>query len=265
MGVVFCALFSPSRCVSDELSVVPTREVIYYLTTLTNGAKELQARFNPTQLQILEKLNRCDLTALAQLTTIVAPESWFEDELRYSPLPLGYERIASHAKFLIIHQPSQVFGGYEYGRLTRWGPVNTGKKSAPTPSGLFHLNWRSQGRHSTVDPDWFMPWYFNFHNRLGLSLHEYSLPGYPASHACVRLLKRDAQWLYGWGEGWELDAKGWNVVKQGTPVLIVGNYDFDAPPPWRSLHWLARGIELPAQPQEVLMTSPMNSEMDLAD
>ena len=236
--------FDPAELSSEP----PTREVVYYKTSLTDGMRELRERFTDSQLQVLEKLNRCDLTHLDQQRTVIVPETWRADELRYSPLPMRYAWVASYPKALIIYQPAQVFGGYEHGRLVRWGPVSTGRKGAQTPSGFFHLNWKSTGRHSTVDSDWFMPWYFNFHNRLGLSLHEYSLPGYPASHACVRLLKRDAQWLYAWGKGWELDEKGWKVLKYGTPVLSLGAYDFNAPPPWRSLQWLKQGVELPVSP-----------------
>jgi hypothetical protein len=45
---------------------------------------------------------------------------------------------------------------------------------------------------------------------------------------------------------WTLDAAGTRVLHAGTPVLIVGRYDFDAAPPWRSLAWLAAAVELPA-------------------
>jgi hypothetical protein len=112
----------------------------------------------------------------------------------------------------------------------------------PTPPGVLFLNWRSAGRASTVNPDWFMRWYFNFHNTRGLSLHQHPLPGYPASYACVRLLERDAMWLFEWGESWTVDAQGREVIRRGTPVVIAGEYDFDRPPPWRSIDWLAHGI-----------------------
>jgi len=128
----------------------------------------------------------------------------------------------------------------------RWGPVSSGARSDQTPSGVFTLNWRSTGRASTIDPDWFMRWYFNFGNRDGLALHAYALPGAPASHGCIRLLERDAQWLYEWGEPWTLDSTGTRVLRAGTPVFVIGRYDFDAAPPWRSLFWLSRAVELPA-------------------
>jgi hypothetical protein len=126
--------------------------------------------------------------------------------------------------------------------------VSTGRASSPTPDGLFHLNWRSARRHSTVNPRWFMRWYFNFDNRRGLSLHAYALPGVPASHGCIRLLERDAQWLFEWGEEWAVSQGGRRVDTPGTPLWIVGQYDFAAPPPWRSVEWNRNPVALPPLP-----------------
>jgi hypothetical protein len=220
----------------------------YRIETFSHGLPELQRRFEPEQLALLEKLNRADSRHLARLDAVVLPDRWDLDELLHSPIPLSYGWATAHSKAVVVHQPAQVFGAYEHGRLVRWGPVSTGRRTLPTPSGLFHLNWRSPGRHSTVDPDWFMRWYFNFHNRAGLSLHEYDLPGRPDSHKCVRLLPRDARWLFDWGEEWQLSADQREVLEPGTPLLIVGDYDFDSPPPWRSPKFASRAIELPADP-----------------
>jgi lipoprotein-anchoring transpeptidase ErfK/SrfK len=216
--------------------------------TLMHSSAAVLSKATAEQLAILEDLNRVDLAHMKRTAPIVIPREWIYEDTAYSPLPLTSSWAAGFSKALIVHQPSQVFGGYEGGRLIRWGPVNSGRASHPTPSGLHHLNWKSPGRSSTIDPDWYMPWYFNFHNQRGLAFHEYALPGYPASHACVRLLERDAKWLFEWGEVWKLDEPGWQVIDSGTPVWIIGQYDFDAPPPWRSLEWLARKITLPASP-----------------
>lgn len=224
----------------------PAQDRAYRLEQGPFQESALRQRFAPGQLALLEKLNRADVDHLARLETLVIPEQWLDDELLYSPLPLTYAWASHHRKALVVHQPSQVFGAYEEGVLVRWGPVSSGRAAYPTPSGLFHLNWKSPGRHSTVDPDWYMPLYFNFHNDRGLAFHQFTLPGHPASHACVRLLERDARWLYDWGEGWVLDERGWTVLVPGTPVLILGSYDFGAPPPWRSLEWLARGVDVAA-------------------
>ena len=213
------------------------------------NAPDLLQRFTPDQITILEALNRADAAHLSRIETLIVPDVWSTDLQAYSPFPRDYAWATRHSKLLVVDQASQAFAAYEFGHQVRWGPVNTGRATTQTPSGLFHLNWRSRGRHSTVNSAWFLPWYYNFENFEGLSFHQYALPGRPISHACVRLLERDARWVFEWGEGWTLDDRGWEVLSHGTPVLIVGCYNFNAPPPWRSSAWLGSGILLPEQPQ----------------
>jgi hypothetical protein len=171
------------------------------------------------------------------------PSVWTDSELPYSPFPPTYPAAEELPKLLVIDQAAQAFAAYDNGRLVRWGPVSSGQRTHATPSGVFHLNWRSRGRLSTVNPRWYLRGYFNFDNTGGLALHAYELPGYPASHGCIRLLPRDAIWIHDWGDGWTLDRRG-EIFERGTPLLIVGQYDFDAPPPWRSLEYLSQGIRL---------------------
>lgn len=225
----------------------PGAAIQYRLEQLAETGRNLGSRFTASRLAILEKLNRTDAVHLRRLEYLVVPSVWHDDDLQYSPFSLSYPAAARLPKLLVVDQPAQAFAAYEEGRLVRWGPVSSGRRAYRTPSGLFHLNWRSRGRHSTVNPEWYMEWYFNFDNARGLALHSYTLPGYPASHACIRLLERDAIWIYEWGEGWALARRG-QIVERGTPLLIVGHYAFDAQPPWRSLEHLARGIDLPDDP-----------------
>jgi hypothetical protein len=228
------------------ISDVPVRGQVYQL--VEGGLdKELQRQLGPDRLALLEKLNRADVAHLRRLPVLVMPASGDDDELRHSPLPLTYGWASSFPKAIVVHLPSQVFGAYEHGSLVRWGPISSGRPADLTSSGLFQLTWKSRGRRSSIDPDWFMRWYFNFDRKQGLAFHQHPLPGRPASHACLRLLDRDARWLFEWGEGQVLDKRGRNVVTPGTPVLILGQYDFDAPPPWHSLDWLAQGVELPEE------------------
>ena len=215
---------------------------------------ELRKRFTPEQMALLEKLNRADLAHLPRMRQLVVPESFgpmvtIEDELLYAPLPREWPSAAQTAKAIVVHLPGQMFGGYEYGKLVRWGPISSGSDKMPTPAGFHHLNWKSKGRTSTEDPTWYMKWYFNFQNIDGRALHALEMPGYPASHSCIRMLERDAMWLYGWGEQWQLDATKTNVDRPGTPVLLVGQFDFNAYYPWRAPAWLAKPVELPPLPE----------------
>jgi hypothetical protein len=214
------------------------------------AAAGLAARFTAAEIDVLEMINRADRAHLDDLDVLLVPASWPTDVLDLSPLPRVWAWAAAHAKTILVHQPTQALAAYESGRLVRWGPVSTGRRPLPTPAGLFHLNWRSPGRTSTVDPGWFLPWYFNFENDRGISFHQFALPGLPASHACVRLLERDAKWLYEWGETWTLDARGWTVLDPGTPVVVAGCYDFNAPPPWRAPPAWGRVDELPSAPEQ---------------
>lgn len=211
-----------------------------------------QRQFTPEQLAILEKLNRRDVVHLARLTEVIAPDAWRDDELEYSPMPRDWTWAAQFPKLIVVHQPSQVFGAYENGHLVRWGPVSTGRTERPTPAGFFHLTWRSRSRRSTENNAWILNWYFNFINERGISFHEFELPGRPASHACVRMLERDAKWLYDWGEQWQLSPDRMQVAAEGSPVLILGTYDFKRPPPWLALVWWAQPLTLPPDPLAAL-------------
>lgn len=186
--------------------------------------------FGGPEIALLEKLNRADAKHLPRLNQIVVPLTW-RTELEHSPFPAAFPAAQSAAKFIVVDQPAQAFAAYENGAQVRWGPISSGREQKPTPSGLFYLNWRARTRTSTLSGEWRLNWYFNFHNRRGLAFHEFDLPGVPMSHACVRLLARDAEWIYSWGESWTLDEKG-RIRTTGTPVLILGNYDFKSPAPW---------------------------------
>jgi hypothetical protein len=67
----------------------------------------------------------------------------------------------------------------------------------------------------------------------GVGVHQYSLPGYPASHGCVRLYMDDAKYIFDWASMWEL--KNSRIDKNGTPFMVFGEYDHDGNKPWLNL------------------------------
>lgn len=208
----------------------PKSDAIEYRIERLTDVRDLTSRFGGPELALLEKLNRVDLAHMKRLPQLVVPSAW-RAEIEYSPFPASYPAANATPKLIVVDQPAQAFAAYEYGQLVKWGPTSSGRKAKPTPSGLYHLNWKARSRTSTLSGEWRLNWYFNFHNQRGLAFHEFELPGVPMSHACVRLLSRDAEWIFGWGQGWTLDAKG-QLQANGTPVLIQGAYHFDQPGPW---------------------------------
>lgn len=178
------------------------------------------------------KINRVDQRH-ARRGNLLVPDS-IGPELEYSPLPELLPELARVPKFIVVSRQVQAFGAYENGHLIRWGPVSTGKASTPTDSGLFFTNWKTRTAVSTEDPSWILDWYVNFMALEGVAFHEYDLPGRPASHGCVRLLELDAEWVYRWTEQW-IPGRGSAVTQYGTPVLVTGDFDYDAPAPWLRL------------------------------
>ncbi len=242
IGMAFgVGLLAQAETIVPDPGEMPEALVRLKTEPVPDDPEQLSCRFTPAQLAILEKLNRADVEHLPRLKEIIVPDRWDLRELDYSPLPQRSLWTGRFAKAFVVHQPMQVFGAYEEGTLVRWGPVSSGGARRPTPAGLFHLNWKSKGRHSTVNPDWFLRWYFNFVNEHGISFHEYALPGRPASHGCVRLLGRDGRWLYQWDDEWELGEKGRSIKTAGTPVWILGEYDYQQDVPWRTPEYIVAG------------------------
>jgi lipoprotein-anchoring transpeptidase ErfK/SrfK len=175
------------------------------------------------------KLNRQDRKHIRKGDTLIIPVE-MAPEIEFSPFPKEIPALANVPKLMFISQRVQAVAAYENGELVRWMPTNTGKKATQTPTGLKHTNWRSKKRNSTVDNSWVLEWYFNLTND-GVSLHKYDLPGYPASHSCIRLLEHDAKWIYNWADAWIL-LKTSGKVAEGTPVIIMDKYEFGKPKPW---------------------------------
>lgn len=190
------------------------------------------SRFSPKQRNLLEKLNRVDGAHLGEWKHLIVPSRWDLDELAYSPMPQSIQSSSDRPQTLVVDLPAQVFGAYEFGALVRWGPVSSGGLGRATPPGHYHLQWSERVRISSLNDSWVMPWYFNFDTSTGFAFHQYSLPGRPASHGCIRLLKSDAIWLFHWG-------------RSGTPVTVVGQYDFSGERPWMEPAWWSHGVTLP--------------------
>lgn len=220
----------------------PGQPVSYHLESSSKLAS-----YTSGQQALLTKLNHADSAHLSGLKSIIVPNRWDADELRFSPLPQEVPELSGEKKAVIVDVAAQVFGAYESGRLVRWGPVSTGDRSHQTPAGVYHLNWQSPLHVSSENPTWILRWYFNFESSRGMGLHQYALPGRPASHGCIRMLVADAKWLYQWGERWKL-GDGWgDVIEPGTLVLVLGRYDFQSRQPWLRPEWWAKGVTLPVQ------------------
>ncbi len=86
-------------------------------------------------------------------------------------------------------------------------PISTGTKGHPTPTGVFSVIQKRKLHHSNIYSGAPMP----FMQRItwsGIAMHAGALPGYPASHGCIRMPMAFA-------------ARMWNWTKMGARVVIT--------------------------------------------
>lgn len=192
-------------------------------------------KYNEKERYTILALNRLDSKNKWNSDTLVVPAKIDTTLMSYSPFPLQLDVLNDVKKFVIFSYPIQAYAVYSNGTLVKWGPTSMGKKSAQTTRGLMFANWKKKLAISTVKSEWKLPYNFNIHNTHGIGWHEYDLPGYPASHSCLRLLKDDAIWLYNYADTWILNPGGATTKAKGTPVMVYGDYKWGKRKPWRNL------------------------------
>ncbi len=229
---------SPAVKVVLEKPITKPVEVLpltyHYLPLDSLLITQLHTLFTDKKLHLILALNRIDFEHVWKADTLVVPDTFLIDTTRYAPYPLSLPVIADIPKLILFSYYSQMFAAYQNGNLVRWGPTSMGKRATPTPTGLYFTNWKAKKTVSTDNPDWKLSWYFNLDNARGVSLHQYDLPGFPASHACMRLYDEDAHWFYDWADQWIL-IDDHNIAAYGTPVIIFGAYPYGKRKPWLQL------------------------------
>ncbi|HEY0085828.1 MAG TPA: L,D-transpeptidase family protein [Allosphingosinicella sp.] len=109
--------------------------------------------------------------------------------------PTPDEALASGV-LIVVSIPSQRLYVFRDGDLWDSSKVSTGKRGHATPTGTFPILQKKVDHRSTLYDDAPMP----FMQRLtwgGVALHAGRVPGYPASHGCIRLPRAFAKKLYG--------------------------------------------------------------------
>jgi L,D-transpeptidase catalytic domain len=240
LSISLVALFScneqqQKKVVIKQVKQQPQRQkpktVAYQLA---NAKQWLATNKDSSQLQIVYAVNRTDKAGFAQMDTVIVPTDMSGDVAFYLPFPLQVASLEPVDKIVFFSYPTQTFAAYENGILMYTGPTNMGRKKDPTPTGLFYANWKAEQTTSTFNDEWDLKWNFNIENKLGVGWHQYALPGYPASHSCLRMQEKDARFMYDWADQWILQGTE-TVLANGTPVIVFGSYNFEAPKPWLQL------------------------------
>lgn len=232
--VIFCSCKHQNQEIMESKKILVRKQPKNISFHFENSKQWLTKNSDDTQLQIVLAVNRTDKSNIAKMDSIIIPEDLTGDLAFYLPFPLEATYLKPINKIIFFSYPTQTFATYENGELIYTGPTNMGRKKDPTPTGLFYTNWKAEKTTSTFNDEWDLRWNFNIANKLGVGWHQYELPGYPDSHSCLRLQEKDAKYLYDWADQWILQDDEAVLVK-GTPVIVFGKYDFDAPKPWLQL------------------------------
>ena len=176
---------------------------------------------NARERELVMRFNRTNIP-LNYRSWIVVPDHLSSlNEMELSPFPL--QRDTHGKKLIYVSLSKQAFGAYDAnGKLVYWGPVSGGRGycadigiACNTATGSFKV-YRKQGDECIsskfpVETSGGAPMPYCMHFNGGFALHGSTLPGYNASHGCVRLFPEDAKWL------------NQDFANIGTPVVISRN------------------------------------------
>jgi hypothetical protein len=124
------------------------------------------------------------LAALAALTALAADAA--ARQARPAPTEATAPREAGEPIMAIVSIKSQQVTFYDADGWILRAPVSTGITGRETPAGVFAVIEKDKDHHSTLYDDAWMP---NMQRITwnGIALHGGPLPGYAASHGCVRM------------------------------------------------------------------------------
>jgi L,D-transpeptidase-like protein len=108
---------------------------------------------------------------------------------------------------LVVSIANQHVTLYSNGVRVAQGPVSTGIPGKPTPTGVFSVIQKDRYHHSNLYSNAPMP-YMQRITWSGVALHEGPLPGYPASHGCIRMTH-------------DFAARLWLVTSLGVRVIVA--------------------------------------------
>lgn len=122
-------------------------------------------------------------------------------------LPGYLSDAARHEKYILVDRRQQYLGLYEWGHLKHVYPISSGTRNS-TPTRNFMIYFMNQVHNSSIYDQAPMDHALNIGG--DYFIHEGIVPGYPASHGCIRLFPLHARHLF------------YQWAKPGIPGKIVG-------------------------------------------
>jgi hypothetical protein len=177
----------------------------YNCIKMTGGQNWDKFLPDPVQRDVVQRVNRTYNYLYAGKEIAIPKNLAYLNMFDVAPFPLKLE--GEHEKQIIVDQEKLAWAAYdEDGNLVRWGPISSGSDKCSdsnrvcrTLTGIFRIFSKENAKCvSDVFPigkgGAKMPYCMYFHK--GFALHgSDDIPGYRASHGCVRMFIEDARWL----------------------------------------------------------------------
>src|ERR1700736_39454 len=135
------------------------------------------------------------LAAMAALTALTADAAARQARPASPPKEATAPRDAGEPIMAIVSIKTQQVTFYDADGWIVRAPVSTGVKGRETPAGVFAVIEKDKDHHSSMYDDAWMPTMQRI-TWNGVALHGGPLPGYAASHGCVRMPYGFAQKLF---------------------------------------------------------------------
>jgi len=160
------------------------------------------------------------LWAFATAAVAAPPAADFHPTIAQKAAALGpgqfvweADRASTGTLLLTIDLTAQRLMVYHNGALIAASAISTGSAGRETPTGVFTILEKKEMHRSSTYDDAPMPFMQRLTSK-GIAIHAGDLPGYPASHGCIRLPNEFAKKLYG-------------ITEIGTAVMITDDREIE--------------------------------------
>lgn len=176
----------------------------YQCVKISAGESWVKLFPDENQRDLVQRINR-SYNTLYPGKVIVVPRNLSQVTL-LELAPFSHT-INDHEKQVIVDQDKLAWAAYDAnGQLVKWGPIASGRDKCPdsanscrTLTGIYRVFSKENEKcKSDIFPigkgGAKMPYCMYFHK--GFALHgSDDIPGFRASHGCIRMFVRDAKWL----------------------------------------------------------------------
>jgi len=162
--------------------------------------------FNPKHKQIGVRVAHIVFVALAVFVALIAADDLAEAARLRNDRSI-VSRPGGEPIIAIVSLHDQQITVYDDKGWIMRAPVSSGQKGRETPAGIFSVIQKDAEHYSNMYDDAYMP-HMQRLTWSGIAIHGGALPGYPASHGCIRM-------PYGFAEGL------FEVTKLGMRLIVA--------------------------------------------